>query len=323
LSRRILFLRQCVVAIALLLHPASPAKPLAESSEALTGDTDHERRIERIEQGLVSPLRIAGEPVVRRPLEEMKGASEIPALALAIVDECRVVWAGGWGTLDDDETPVTGGTPFQVGSVSKTVTAAVAMTLVAEAKLGLDDPVNQLLSSWKLPDNDLSRRTPVLVRHLLSHSAGLTRTAYWFDRGDPLPAIAAILRGEGDTPAIVVEQAPGTRAVSSNSGFLLLQHLLEEVTGKPLATLAKERLFTPLGMSDSAFEPADEAFVARATSGHKRDGTAITPLIPAAPGGLWSSAEDLGRLLAALMSSWHGRPGSLLPRDVARRMLSR
>jgi CubicO group peptidase (beta-lactamase class C family) len=305
------------------LAAAAPPQPTTDPAPSLTPVTRHEERVARIQEGLVSPLRMAGEPVTRHRLEEIKEASGVPAMALAIVDECAVAWAGGWGTFDDGETPVGGSTPFQVGSVSKTVTATVAMTMVAEGTLDLDDPVNQLLRSWKLPDNDLSRKTPVLVRHLLSHSAGLTRTAFWFERGTPLPPLPTILKGESDTPPIVVEQPPGTRSAPSNSGFLLLQHLLEEVGGKSLAHLADERVFIPLGMRNSAFEPVDGAFVSRGASGHQRDGTAAVPLVPAAPGGLWSSAEDLGRLLAGLMSSWHGRPGSLLPRDVARRMLSR
>jgi CubicO group peptidase (beta-lactamase class C family) len=313
-----------LAAIACALPPAAAApRPTAEAAVAAAPTTSHQERRRRIENGLVSPLQIAGEPAARSRLDEVRRSAGVPALALAVVDDCAVAWAGGWGTFDDGETPVTGGTPFQVGSVSKTVTATLAMTLIADGGLGLDDPVNELLASWKLPENELSRRTPVLVRHLLSHSAGLTRTAFWFERGSPLPPLPAILRGESGTPAIVVEEAPGTRAVSSNSGFLLLQHLLEEVGGKPLASQAKERVFSPLGMDSSAFEPADGSFVSRAVSGHRRDGSVTVPLVPAAPGGLCSSAEDLGRLLAGLMRSWHGRPGGLLPREVARAMLTR
>ncbi len=296
--------------------PASPAPPAPAVEE----------RIARIERSLIAPLQLEGEPTPTQTLGELMAATEVPALALAIVDDCSVVWSGGWGTLEaDGETAVTGSTPFQVGSVSKAVTATLAMILAAEGELDLDRPVNDLLRTWRLPDNDLARETPVLVRHLLAHSAGLTRTAYWFERGAALPSIPALLGGEAGNPAIAVEEAPGSRAVPSNSGFLLLQNILEDVTGIPLARLADSRLFTPTGMSDSAFEPVDEAFLARATTGHRRDGTAMegkAPLIPAAPGGLWSSAEDLGRLLAELMKSWQGRSERLLPREMTRRMLS-
>jgi CubicO group peptidase (beta-lactamase class C family) len=84
-------------------------------------------------------------------------------------------------------------------------------------------------------------------------------------------------------------------------------------------------MFTRLGMKSSAFEPVDTAFLYRAATNHRPDGSEMegkAPLIPGAPGGLWSSAEDLARLLAELMKSWQGRSDDLLPRDVARQMLA-
>lgn len=66
--------------------------------------------------------------------------------------------AGGWGAPEaDGETAVTGSTPFQVGSVSKAVTATLAMILVAAGELDLDQPVNDLLRTWRLPDDDPAR----------------------------------------------------------------------------------------------------------------------------------------------------------------------
>jgi CubicO group peptidase (beta-lactamase class C family) len=197
--------------------------------------------------------------------------------------------------------------------------------MVAGGTLDLDRPVNGLLSSWKLPESDLTTARPVTVRHLLSHSAGLTRTGYGFDRGEGMPALADLLEGKAENPAIVVEETPGVRGVPSNSGFLVLQQALEDVSGSSLAVLAQERLFARLGMTSSAFEPVDELFLEPAVTNHGRDGAPVdgkAPLVPGAPGGLWSSAEDLGRLLAALMSSWQGRRDALLPRDLAREMLA-
>lgn len=312
--------------VGLTMAVASSASKLPRpGSEPPAADVAVSKRVHRIEHGLVPPLRVAGEPVVPRSLTAAMAESGIPALALAIVDDCEVAWAGGWGTLEDGETGVAGSTPFQVGSVSKMVTAVVAMTMVVEGRLDLDQRVNELLTSWKLPDNKLTQEHPVLVRHLLSHSAGLTRTAYWLDRNQPMPELAAILGGETENPAIVVERVPGSRTIASNSGFLVLQSLLEDLSGVPLATLADKYVFTRLGMNSSAFEPVDQRFLDHAATNHRRDGSAMegrAPLIPGAPGGLWSSAEDLARLVAELMKSWQGRPDGLLPRDLARQMLS-
>jgi CubicO group peptidase (beta-lactamase class C family) len=282
-------------------------------------------RIARIVQGLTPPLQLDGEPVASRDLEEAMAGSGVPALVLAVVDDCEVEWSEGWGRIGDSEATVSGRTPFQVGSVSKMVTAVVAMRMVAAGKVGLDQQVNELLTSWKLSGSESSGEHAVLVRHLLGHSAGLTRTAYWFGRDEPMPPLAAILRGEARNPAIVVEGVPGARATPSNSGFLVLQSVLEDVSGLSLADLADEQLFAPLAMTSSAFEPVDSTFLERCATNHGRDGNALegkAPLIPGAPGGLWSSAEDLARLVAELMKSWQGRSESLLPREVTRQMLS-
>lgn len=312
-----------VLATTLALASLAQGGPTSESA---TDATDLDARIARIENGLLAPLQLEGEPVETSTIEEQMRQHGVPAMALAIVDDCEVVWSGSWGDLPASDAPkATGTTPFQAGSVSKAVTATVAMTLLAEGKVDLERPINDLMGSWQVPDNELTQASPVLVRHLLSHSAGLTRTAYGFDRADGIPSIPEILNGNAGRPAIVVVERPGSRAIPSNSGALVLQNLLQDITNTPLPELAKSRVFNPVGMSASAFEPVTEAFLARAATGHDRDGEAIdgkAPLVPAAPGGLWASAEDLGRLVAALMKSWQGRSESLLPRAVARQMLS-
>ncbi len=313
-----------LAALTLCALPGTSEMPRPEP-EISTTETSAEERVDSIVHGLAPPLQFEGEPVVRRDLTKAMAESDVPALALAIVDDCEVVWTGGWGTPENGRVAVTGSTPFQVGSVAKMVTAVVAMGMVAEGKLGIDQQINELLTSWKLPANELSREYPVLVRHLLSHSAGLTRTAYWLDRDEPMPDLAAILQGETGNPAILVEEMPGARALSSNSGFLVLQSLLQDVSALPLAALADKRLFTPLGMNSSAFEPVAQAFLDRGATNHGRDGGAFegkAPLIPGAPGGLWSSVGDLARLVAELMKSWQGRSDELLPQEVARQMLS-
>lgn len=303
---------------------------MAHASSAVTGDdgsgTGDPHYPEWIANGVVPPVKVEGEDVTPRLLEQAMEEADVPALALAVVDGCEVVWSGAWGVTGDGGVPVTGETPFQVGSVSKLVSAITALAMVEDEAFSLDDDIRPLLTSWHLPDNDFALRQTVTVRHLLTHSAGLTRTGYWFDRGEGMPPLSEILSGESGNPAVVVEELPGSRAVPSNSGFLVLQVLMEDVAGKPLGVLASERVFSRSGMGSSAFEPVSEAFLARGATNHGRDGAGLdgkAPLIPGAPGGLWSSVDDLGRLLAALMGSWQGRDGSLLSRDTVREMLVR
>ena len=73
----------------------------------------------------------------------------------------------------------------------------------------------------------------------------------------------------------MVEETPGVRAKPSNSGFLVLQQALEDLSGSSLASLARDRVFGTLGMTASAFEPVDESFLTGAVTNHGRDGAPI------------------------------------------------
>ena len=95
--------------------------------------------------------------------------------------------------------------------------------------LHLDRPVNEVLQTWKVPDNEFTERTPVTLRHVISHQAGFTPFSYLIRRSDAfVPGMAELLRGgTHDWPAVKVEFEPGSRHAYSNAGYCVLQLLLE------------------------------------------------------------------------------------------------
>jgi Beta-lactamase len=93
----------------------------------------------------------------------------VPGVSLAVINDGKIEWARGYGMLQSDRPgPVTPESRFQAASVSKPVASMGALALVEKGKLGLDVPVNDELRSWKLPENDLTRKTPVTLRLLLT-----------------------------------------------------------------------------------------------------------------------------------------------------------
>lgn len=141
-------------------------------------------------------------------------------------------------------------TIFEAGSVSKQFTAAAVLLLAADGRISLDDPVRKYVP--ELPDYG----TPLTIRHMLSHTSGLR------DWGS-LAGIAGWPRGNRvHTHAHVVDIlsrqgalnfTPGTRWSYSNSGYNLSAVLVSRVAGQSFADFSRERLFTPLGLTNTSW----------------------------------------------------------------------
>lgn len=121
-------------------------------------------------------------------------------------------------------------------------------------RLGLDDPVNARLKSWKLPDSAAGGSQAVTVRHLLTHTAGLNPVVYLgVEPTGRIPTALELLQGMGQppVPAVIRVEPSGMRFSYSNPGYLVLQQLLVDVTGRPFNELAEGEMFAPLGLATS------------------------------------------------------------------------
>jgi CubicO group peptidase (beta-lactamase class C family) len=284
----------------------------------------------RVESGLLPPVLVTGEKAWT--LAERMAHHRVPGLSLAVIDGFEVVWEKGYGVTEvSTTTPVTAATLFQAASISKPVTAAAVLRLVEQGKLSLDEDVNTRLRSWKLPENEHTREEKVTLAHLMSHSGGTTVHGFpGYAPGDPLPTLVDVL--EGRTPAntapIRVDKAPGGAFRYSGGGTTIVQQLIQDTTGVAFPQLMRETVLGPAGMSHSTFEqPLGADRLASATAGHRADGRPVAgkrhvyPEMAAA--GLWTTAGDLARFAAAIQRSAAGRPGALLSRDSARRMMTK
>lgn len=231
----------------------------------------------------------------------------VPGVAVGVVEGGRVAFTRGYGVADRASgRAMTSRTLLQVASVSKPVAAWTVMRMVDDGSLSLDGPVAP--RRWRLPDSEHGT-DGVTVRRLLSHTAGLSvPSAPWFPADSALPTLEQVLRGEaGDRGPVRVQHPPGARWVYSGGGYTLLELMVEEAGGRPFADHARRTLFAPLGMDRTTFAPAAFAGPDVATP-HDEQGNAIAPyrLVGAAAGGLYTSAEDFVRLLAAYTRAGRG-----------------
>jgi CubicO group peptidase (beta-lactamase class C family) len=268
--------------------------------------------------------------VFARQLDEDRwlAAFEVPGVAVALVRDGHLTWSKGYGQADTTRgVPVTSDTIFQVGSISKPVTAWGVMRLVQQGKLDLDAPVDRYLTRWHLPPGPFDAHG-VTIRRLLNHSAGLNSQDYSPIATRPLPSLEQSLSGESGgvnarrgSDDVRITMTPGQQRSYSNGGYTLLQLAIEEVTGEPFAGYMQREVLDPLGMNHSSFRwRADQR--SNMATGYDVDGRAVprSALTEQAAGGLHTTVEDLAAFVAAGMTGPHGEPagrGVLAPEGVA------
>ena len=308
-------------ALAALLALLLPAAALAQSGTSSA--------IRRVEQGLIPPVLVKGDP--SWTIEERMKHHNVPGVSVAVIENFKVAWAKGYGVKDvATKEPVTERTLFQAGSISKPVAAMAAMKKVEEGKLRLDEDVNAKLTSWKLPDNELTAKRKVTLANLLSHTAGLTVHGFpGYAAGEKVPSLPELLDGKtpANTAAVRVDLEPGTRFRYSGGGTTIMQLMLEDVEKRPFDEIARKTVLEPIGMTDSTYsQPLPEPHRKQAASGHLRDGSIVPgkyhtyPEMAAA--GLWTTPTDLAKFAIEAQLALAGRSKKVVSKEMAEKMVT-
>ena len=248
----------------------------------------------------------------------------VPGLSVAVIRDFEIHSTRGYGVADvASGTPAVPETLYQAASISKPVAAMAILKAVQDRRFGLDDDVNKILTSWKVPASEHTARQPVTLRGLLSHTSG-TDDGFGFpgyQPGTPVPTLTQILNGEppSNVKAVLMGRPPLTAFKYSGGGFALIQLLLTDATKRPFPDVVQEWVLQPIGMTSSAYEqPLSPARDRQAARAHDRTGNAreakwhVYPELAAA--GLWTTAPDLARFGIELQKSIQGRSNRVLTR---------
>ena len=174
----------------------------------------------------------------------------------------------GHGVADiESATPVTEDTVFRIGSITKTFTAVAVMQLWEQGLIELDAPANDYLRGFQLMPAKASWR-PATVRQLLTHTAGVPEWLHpsrmiksgWFAESfaldERVPTLAEYYQG-----GLRLAAEPGTIWTYTDHGFATLGQIVEDVSGQPLHRYFRERIFEPLGMTDTDLLRSPTAYV--------------------------------------------------------------
>ncbi|HEX2121902.1 MAG TPA: serine hydrolase [Thermoanaerobaculia bacterium] len=256
---------------------------------------------------LLPATRVEGRTYAPATVEQRMREHGVPAVSIAVIENGRVAWARSYGLADVGEgRKATTQTLFQAASISKPVAATAALTLVDDRLLALDADVNAKLRSWKVPPHRFDEK--VTLRRLVSHTAGLTVHGFpGYAPAGAVPTAVQILDGiaPANTKAVRVDVAPGSQWRYSGGGYVVLQTLLSDATGKPFPQLMRERVFGPAAMRTSTVEqPLPPALRELAATAYRGDGKAIEGkhhLYPEmAAAGLWTTPSELAQWVLAL-----------------------
>jgi CubicO group peptidase (beta-lactamase class C family) len=283
-------------------------------------------------------------PQVRAMIERWVGPGKFPGMIAALGlpgKETEYVARGSEGFTDLD--PITPDSLFRIYSMSKPITGMAAMLLIGEGKLKLDQPLSDILPQFArmqvqvTPDGSITdlrpAKTPITIRHLLTHTAGLGYTIIQhgpikqamedaglvsgrisrlpvpgLDRGKSVTSLELFADGLARIPLVY---EPGTKW-SYSVALDLMGRVIEVVSGLPFDEFLGQRIFAPCGMTSTWFQvPASEA--KRLTTNYGVVGGTFVPIdkgedsvyldkppFPMGGSGLVSSPRDYDRFLLML-----------------------
>jgi CubicO group peptidase (beta-lactamase class C family) len=220
---------------------------------------------------------------LERDIPEFMRKDGVPGLEIAVIREGKLTWVHGFGVKEvKSGQPVTAETVFEAASLGKPVFAYGVLKLVEQGKLGLDVPLTTYLAKPYVAGDE--RLGKITARIVLSHRTGFPN---WRD-GDSL----------------TIYFTPGERFSYSGEGYIYLQRVVEQITGKPLNEYMTEAVFKPLGMTSSSYVWKSE-FDALTATGHDGDGKPEKKWKPDEAGAastLNTTAKDYALFVAAVLN---------------------
>lgn len=260
----------------------------------------------------------------------------VPGVGLTIFQENQLECSINLG-IEEAGKPqkVNSDSIFHACSMSKMVTSIGVLKLVQEGLLDLHEDANVYLNSWHIPENQHTNAKKVTISSLLAHQSGFVDLEGSFDvyqKQSPFPTPKDLLLGKTkyNSESVEVKYIPDSEFHYSDTGFTILELIIEDVMGESFSSAIDKLVFAPLGLQKTFFwnglSKPRRAEGARLTAGHDKHGNVVNgtrvhyPNLSGA--GLWTTPSEMALIVIEVIKSWGGDLTSLLSPDSARKMLT-
>jgi len=234
----------------------------------------------------------------RASVPEVMDRDDIPGAALALVDDQGLLWTEGFGYAAGKKKPVTPDTPFLVCGMSKLITATAVMLAVQDGLVSLDEPITTYLPDFKV--NSRYEEQPgqkVTLRRLLNYTAGLPVETPLGNYFEPSSTVSFEDHAKSLYGSWLVCPV-GSSFFQSGASSDLAAYAIQVVSHKPFEQYLKDKLFTPLGMSNSTANRAEILKNPQRAVGNMTAMAKLPAVYPAlGAGGVYSTARDMARFV--------------------------
>jgi len=232
-------------------------------------------------------------------------STKVPAANIAVMIPGKGIWSRTIGVPNADT--VNSAVLFQVASITKAFTATVIFQLVHEKQLD----ISKTLDTWY---PDIQHANLITVDQLMRHTSGIPNIQSDFQKSSQTPSYEELITNLSSESLLF---CPGTNWSYSNSNYILLGKIIEKVEGKNLNDVFNERIFTPLGLSNTTLRTVNDTV--EIATGHNQGEVVVAEdnsVGAYAAGGIASTATDLIKFWDALLS------GRIIPDSTVQNMLS-
>ena len=180
----------------------------------------------------------------------------VGSLAVGIVDGGTLAWTKSWGYADTDtKRPVTDETYYRIGSITKQFTGLMLVQLAERGKVRLSDPLVKYIPEFSQVKSPYPDAPPITLVQLATMTSGLAREPTGaFDH-----SVGPVAKWESMVlsvlPRVTYAHEPGTKFLYCNIGYALLGVALGRAAGQPYTQYVRQHILTPLGMTNTAWEP--------------------------------------------------------------------
>ncbi|WP_310555866.1 serine hydrolase domain-containing protein [Flavobacterium sp.] len=264
---------------------------------------------------------------INQQLEKHK----LAGFSLVVFKDYEIVYSNQFGVKSIiSNEKIDKNTAFSTASISKPITAILCHILEEKGLINLNDPIDKYLKRWNLPKSKFTENSNPTWKQFLNHTAGTSQHGFAdYYEGDTIPTLNQSLLGQIPRYDKEIEFlfTSGTNWQYSGGGYVIIQMALEDTLNKPIAELAQEFIFSPLGLKNTTMiQPNEKGFLTNIALVHDENkkviktGLPITPQVAAS--GLWSTPNDLAKLFIEIQNALRNKNNKLISHRIAKKVMA-